>query len=94
MLRKKIHQLGLNSLSEQKEALRPLFETTIIGEDNSGNLKHKFTINGEKVCRGAWASAHNVSIAMIDSLAAEKKEGKTKQICNKRASTYKIESNK
>jgi hypothetical protein len=74
-LRNKIHQQGFNSSAQQKEALRPLFESTIVGKSDDGRLKHNFEISGKKVCRGAWASAYNVSMARLDALADDYKDG-------------------
>jgi len=74
-----VHQNGFNSLSQQKEALRPLFEQTIVGVDKKGDYMYECFLcdeNGSKfkVCREAWARAHNVSKTMLESLAKEKKD--------------------
>ena len=79
-LREKVHQLGFNTLSQQKEALRPLFEKTIVGVDKNGNFLYEYFLCDEKgakfqVCREAWARAHNVSKTMLETLAVEMKEG-------------------
>jgi hypothetical protein len=43
-LRLKVHQNGFNSLSQQKDALRPLFEKTVTGVDKNGDFEYKCTI--------------------------------------------------
>jgi hypothetical protein len=74
-----VHQNGFNSLSQQKDALSPLFEKTVTGVDKNGDFEYKCTIkNGDEeisVCRSAWATAHNVSLTMLETLAKEKKNG-------------------
>ena len=75
-----MHQNGHNSLAQQKDALRPIFDRTIVGTDKKGNYTYDCKLsNGPhgmiSVCRSAWATAHNVSLTMLETLSKEKKEG-------------------
>lgn len=59
--------------------MKESFRATIKGKDANGKLKHVFTLGPEgdqiTVCRRSWASAHNVSVHMLETLAQEHKNG-------------------
>lgn len=74
-----VHQNMLNSKLQQRQSLKKYFERTIEGVDQNGRLVHRFTLgpldNEITVCRTAWASAHNVSVVMLETLSREFKTG-------------------
>jgi hypothetical protein len=77
-----ILQRGFNTLSEQKDALRSKFNSTITGYDSKGRASHHFSVGegDEKVddiCRQAWARAHGVTLSALDTLSKHAKQGKS-----------------
>jgi len=74
-----IHQQGYSAKSQQKDNLRAAFYATIRGSNQNGRLNHVFELGPQEariqVCRYAWATAHNVSVIMLETLAREYKQG-------------------
>jgi hypothetical protein len=61
--------------------MRRKLNEAIIGIREGGNFKYKCMLGhgdeAREVCRSAWATAHNVSLTMLETLASDKRKGQS-----------------